>query len=146
VGCSAPLPGVAGAARGLLQAKAACSATRRAPQVASTGIFEELSGQFRLLDGLDEKALADIVQRTFAPVLDYDSLHRASLYKTLHTLFEHDLAVQETARVLHIHRNTLQKRLAHVEELLAIDLSELDDIVDIRLGLRAADLLGRQTS
>ncbi len=29
-----------------------------------------------------------------------------------------------------------------MEQLLGIDLSELDDIVDIRLGLRAADLLG----
>jgi DNA-binding PucR family transcriptional regulator len=54
------------------------------------------------------------------------------------------LAIQETADVLHIHRNTLQKRLAHVEQLLAIDLSELDDIVDIRLGLRAAELLDRR--
>ena len=34
--------------------------------------------------------------------------------------------------------------LAHVEELLGIDLSELDDIVDVRLGLQAAVLLGRQ--
>jgi DNA-binding PucR family transcriptional regulator len=142
VGCSAPLPGVAGAARGLLQAKAACSATRRAPQVASTGIFEELSGQFRLLDGLDETSLRDLVHRTFAPLLDYDARHRAMLFETLRTLFEHRLAVQETADALHIHRNTLQKRLAHVERLLSIDLSDLDAIVDVRLGLHAAELLG----
>ena len=75
-------------------------------------------------------------------MLDYDAHHRASLYETLYTLFDHHLAVQETADVLHIHRNTLQKRLAHIEQLLTIDLNELDDIVDIRLGLHAADLLG----
>jgi hypothetical protein len=33
--------------------------------------------------------------------------------------------------------------MAHVEDLLGIDLSELDDIVDVRLGLQAAVLLGR---
>ena len=103
--------------------------------------FEELSGQFRLLDGLDEEALADIVRRTFAPLTDYDALHHASLFETLHTLFEHHLAVQETADVLFIHRNTLQKRLAHVEQLLGVDLDEVDDVVDIQLGLHAADLL-----
>ena len=119
-----------------------CIAARRAPHPGGTGIFEELSGHFRLLDGLDEASLDDLVQRTFAPLLDYDARHRATLYETLRTLFEHRLAVQETADALHIHRNTLQKRLAHVEQLLAIDLSDLDAIVDVRLGLHAAELLG----
>ena len=50
--------------------------------------------------------------------------------------------MQETADALHIHRNTLQKRLANVEQLLSIDLGDLDAIVDLRLGLHAAELLG----
>ena len=119
-------------------------AARRAPPSGGAAVFDELSGHLRLLDGLDQTALADIVQRTFAPLLEYDELHRASLYETLYTLFEHHRAVQETADALHIHRNTLQKRLAHVERLLGIDLDELDDVVDVQLGLRAADLLGRR--
>jgi len=143
-GCSAPLAGVASARRGLQQARAACMAARRAPSSGGAAVFDELSGHLRLLDGLDQKALTDIVQRTFAPLLEYDELHRASLYETLYTLFEHHRAVQETADALHIHRNTLQKRLAHVEQLLEIDLDELDDVVDVQLGLRAADLLGRR--
>jgi sugar diacid utilization regulator len=143
-GCSAPLAGVASAPRGLQQARAARMAARRALSSGGTAVFDELSGHLRLLDGLDQKALTDIVQRTFAPLLGYDELHRASLYETLYTLFEHHRAVQETADALHIHRNTLQKRLAHVERLLDIDLDELDDVVDVQLGLRAADLLGRR--
>lgn len=141
VGCSAPLTGVASAPRGLKQAQTACLAARREPSTGGRVLFEELSGQFRLLDGLDDEALADIVRRTFAPLTDYDALHHTSLYETLHALFEHHLAVQETADVLYIHRNTLQKRLAHVEQLLGVDLDEVDDVVDIQLGLHAADLL-----
>jgi DNA-binding PucR family transcriptional regulator len=141
-GCSSPLSGIAGAARGLQQAKAACISARLGQNSGGTGIFEELSGHFRLLDSLAEEELSDIVQRTFGPLLEYDAQHRASLYKTLRTLFEHRLAVQETADALHIHRNTLQKRLANVEQLLGIDLSDLDAIVDVRLGLHAAELLG----
>ncbi len=141
-GCSSPLSGIAGAARGLQQAKAACISARLDKTPGGIGIFEELSGHFRLLDTLDEEELSDIVQRTFGPVLEYDSQHRASLYKTLRTLFEHRLAVQETADALHIHRNTLQKRLANAEQLLGIDLGDLDAIVDVRLGLHAAELLG----
>jgi DNA-binding PucR family transcriptional regulator len=141
-GCSSPLSAIAGAARALQQAKAACISARLAQEHGGTGVFEELSGHFRLLDALDEDELNDIVQRTFAPVLDYDARHHASLYKTLRSLFEHRLAVQETADALHIHRNTLQKRLANVEQLLGIDLGDLDAIVDVRLGLHAAELLG----
>jgi len=142
VGCSSPLTGVASAARGLQQAKAACISARLARGAEGTGLFEELSGHFRLLDALDEDELNDIVRRTFGPLLEYDALHRASLYTTLRTFFERRLAVQETADALHIHRNTLQKRLANVEQLLGIDLGDLDAIVDLRLGLHAAELLG----
>ncbi|HMK93312.1 MAG TPA: helix-turn-helix domain-containing protein, partial [Thermoleophilia bacterium] len=141
-GCSAPLTGTAGAGRALQQAKAACISARHSGEPAATAVFEELSGHFRLLDSLDEAELHDIVQRTFGAVLDHDTRHRASLYKTLRTYFDHRLAVQETADALHIHRNTLQKRLANVEQLLGIELSDLDAVVDVRLGLHAAELLG----
>jgi sugar diacid utilization regulator len=146
VGCSTPLSGAAGAPRGLQQAHAACIAARHDPSAGGVVLFDGLSGQFRLLDGLDEETLTDIVARTFAPLLDYDTRHRARLFETLETLFEHRLAVQETADLLHVHRNTLQKRLAHVEQLLGVDLNDLDDIVDIRLGLHAAELLGKRPS
>ena len=140
-GCSSAFTGVAGAKRALQQATAACMAARREQALEKAGVFEELSGLLRLLDGLDPAALRRIVQRTFGPVLEYDASHRARLFETLRALFEHGLAVQETADALHIHRNTLQKRLGHVEHLLSIDLSDLDAIVDIRLGLHAAELL-----
>ena len=146
VGCSTPLSGAGGAPRGLQQAHAACIAARHDPAAGGVVLFDGLSGQFRLLDGLDEETLADIVERTFAPLLGYDAQHRTRLFGTLETLFEHRLAVQETADLLHVHRNTLQKRLAHVEQLLGVDLSDLDDIVDIRLGLHAAELLGKRPS
>ena len=140
-GSSAAFTGVAGAKRALQQATAACLAARREQAPGRAGVFEELSGLLRLLDGLDQNAMRRIVQRTFGPVLDYDASHRTRLFETLRALFEHGLAVQETADALRIHRNTLQKRLGHVEDLLSIDLSDLDAIVDIRLGLHAAELL-----
>ena len=82
------------------------------------------------------------MRRTFAPLIDYDAQHHTSLYETLHTLFEHHLAVQETADVLYIHRNTLQNRDSPTSSSSwSVDLDEVDDVVDIQLGLHAADLL-----
>lgn len=142
-GCSAPISGVSATAPAFQQAKAACIAARSSSRSEDAGIFEELTGHLRLLDGLDEEALSGIAQRTFAPLLAYDARHHASLFATLRALLEHGLAVQETANALHVHRNTLQKRLAHVERLLDIDLNDLDTVVDLRLGLHAAELLAQ---
>ena len=143
VGCSAPLAGVASAAQGSAAGQGRLH--RRPPRAASRRL-RHLRRAERALPAARrarrDDSLGDLVHRTFAPLLDYDARHHANLYETLRTLFEHRLAVQETADALHIHRNTLQKRLAHVERLLAIDLSDLDVIVDIRLGLHAAELLG----
>ena len=139
VGCSAPLTGAAGGPRALQQALVACLAARRDP--AAGGAFDELAGQLRLLDGLDAAQLSEIVRRTFGPLLDYDAGHRTQLFETLRMLFARHLAVQDTANALHVHRNTLQRRLARAERLLDIDLSDLDDIVDVRLGFDAAELL-----
>jgi len=66
----------------------------------------------------------------------------AGLMDTLRTLLDNHFAVQPTAAALYIHRNTLQKRLANVEQLLEIDLGDLDAVVDLRLGLHAAELVG----
>jgi len=141
VGCSAPLTGAAGGPRALQQALVACLAARREPAADGGAAFDELGGQLRLLDGLDAPQLAEIVRRSFGPLLDYDARHRTQLFETLRVLFAHHLAVQDTANALHVHRNTLQRRLAHAERLLGIDLSDLDDIVDVRLGFDAAELL-----
>ena len=126
VGCSAPVAGAAGGQRALRQALVACLAARR--ETTTGGVFDELGGQFRLLDGLDAAHLSEIVRHTFGPLLDYDLRHRTRLFETLRTLVDHDLAVQDTADALHVHRNTLQRRLTHAERLLDIDLNDLDEI------------------
>ena len=144
-GCSAPLAAVESAPRCLQQARRGVhgrpplSGRRAAPpfSTSSAATSSCSTGSTRRLCPTSSSARS-------APLLEYDAAHRTSLYKTLYALFENHLAVQQTADELHIHRNTLQKRMAHVEELLGIDLSELDDIVDVRLGLQAAVLLGRQ--
>ncbi len=140
-GCSAPLASAAGGPRALQQALVACLGARRDPRSDGAAAFDELGGRLRLLDGLDAAALSDLVRRTFAPLLDYDTHHRTQLYETLGALFARHLAVQDTAAAMHVHRNTLQRRLAHAERLLGIDLNDLDDVVDVRLGFDAAELL-----
>ena len=61
---------------------------------------------------------------------------------TLRTLLDNHFAVQPTAESLYIHRNTLQKRLRRIEVLLGVDLMNIDDMMELYVGLRALQLVG----
>ncbi|MEM7336540.1 MAG: helix-turn-helix domain-containing protein, partial [Chloroflexota bacterium] len=57
-----------------------------------------------------------------ATIVDYDSRHQAELLKTLETFLDNRLSMARTAVDLHIHRNTLNKRLYRIEHLTGVNL------------------------
>lgn len=141
--------GVSGAHRGpgagpkaLQEALDALAAAQRGIDAHGLVLFEELSGRFRLLQGQSEEALADIARRTIAPLLEYDARRHTHLLETLRTLLDNHYAVQPTAEALFVHRNTLQKRLRRIETVLGVDLTDVDDLMELYLGLRALQLVG----
>jgi purine catabolism regulator len=105
-------------------------------------LFEELSARFRLLQGQTPEALADIARRTVVALLEYDARRHTHLMDTLRTLLDNHFAVQPTAEALFIHRNTLLKRLRRIESLLGADLDDVDDMMELYLGMRALQLVG----
>ncbi len=105
-------------------------------------VFEELSARFRLLEGQSPDALVDIARRTIVPLLEYDARRHTHLVDTLRTLLDNHFAVQPTAEALFIHRNTLLKRLRRIESLLGVDLTDIDDMMELYLGMRALQLVG----
>ena len=123
------------------QAREACLAASQAV-VGDIVLFEDMSGRFRVLDGQSETALRAIQARAIATLREYDAKHGTYLLATLRALIESGLALQPAADALFIHRNTLQKRIHRIEQLLNVDLARLDDVVELYLGLRAAGLLG----
>jgi purine catabolism regulator len=141
--------GVSGAHRGpgagpeaRQQALDAMAAAQRGIDARGLVLFEELSGRFRLLQGQSGGALADIARRSIAPLLEYDARRHTHLLDTLRTLLDNHFAIQPTAEALFIHRNTLQKRTRRIETLLGVDLTDIDDLMELYLGLRALQLVG----
>ncbi|WDL96222.1 PucR family transcriptional regulator [Alicyclobacillus sp. ALC3] len=64
------------------------------------------------------------VQRTLAPVLDFDRRHHTSLLDTLKAFLDCDRSKQQTADALFIHRQTLYHRLEQLQQLLSVDLDD----------------------
>jgi hypothetical protein len=58
---------------------------------------------------------------------DYDTSHNTEFYKTLYEYLRHERNKVETAKFLHLHRNSLTYRLTQIEELTGLDLHNSDE-------------------
>ncbi|MFF9754076.1 PucR family transcriptional regulator [Streptomyces sp. NPDC014344] len=85
----------------------------------------------------DHPDLADFVDRAIGPVLDHDRRSRPALLPTLETYLAHAGRKAETARELHLNRQTLYNRLARIGELLGADLDDPGTVLTLSLALRA---------
>ncbi|MDO5640600.1 MAG: helix-turn-helix domain-containing protein [Neisseria sp.] len=75
----------------------------------------------QLSDGWQQKEL----DRTINKLKSIDS--NGVLCKTLFAWFENDMQTNNTAKALHIHRNTLEYRLNKISDLTGLDIARTDD-------------------
>ncbi|MFG3005968.1 PucR family transcriptional regulator [Streptomyces calvus] len=85
----------------------------------------------------DHPDLAAFVDRAIGAVLDHDRRSRPPLLPTLETYLAHAGRKAETARELHLNRQTLYNRLARIGELLGTDLDDPQTVLTLSLALRA---------
>ncbi|GAA2455989.1 PucR family transcriptional regulator [Streptomyces glaucus] len=85
----------------------------------------------------DHPDLAAFVDRTIGPLRDHDDRSRPPLLPTLETYLAHAGRKAETARELHLNRQTLYNRLARIGELLGTDLDDPQTVLALGLALRA---------
>ncbi|MEV0244730.1 PucR family transcriptional regulator ligand-binding domain-containing protein [Streptomyces sp. NPDC050674] len=85
----------------------------------------------------DHPDLAAFVDRALGPLLAHDRRSRPPLLPTLTTYLAHAGRKAETARELHLNRQTLYNRLARIGELLGTDLDDPQTVLALSLALRA---------
>jgi purine catabolism regulator len=81
--------------------------------------------------------LAAFVDRAIGPLRDHDLRSKPPLLPTLQTYLAHAGRKAETARELHLNRQTLYNRLARIGELLGTDLDDPQTVLALSLALRA---------
>nr|WBO77105.1 PucR family transcriptional regulator ligand-binding domain-containing protein [Streptomyces sp. SBE_14.2] len=85
----------------------------------------------------DHPDLAAFVDRAIGPLRDHDARSKPPLLPTLQTYLAHAGRKAETARELHLNRQTLYNRLARIGELLGTDLDDPQAVLALSLALRA---------
>ena len=84
-----------------------------------------------IVHGVPSNTREEFIRRTVAPLReDKELLHN------LHVWFSENQSMQNTAKLLHIHKNTLTYRLQKVEQLTGLSVNKIEDVVLIYLGLR----------
>ena len=82
-------------------------------------------------------------EETLGPLLDSDTRSNIDPIETLEGFFHYNGNLSETARAMHLHRNSLLYRLGRIEELLGHSLEDPELRLSIQLALKIRHLLER---
>ncbi|MET8824610.1 helix-turn-helix domain-containing protein [Streptomyces sp. NPDC004610] len=84
----------------------------------------------------DERDTEGFVRSVLGPVIDYDSERRTGLIPTLEAYYAMGGSPTYAARMLHVHRNTVERRLERITEMLGPTWQQADRALEIQLALR----------
>lgn len=100
------------------------------------------AGIFRILFALkDEEVMQEYVRDTVQPLLEYDALHHTDLAGVLQCYLRHDGSLQDTANELIVHRNTVNYKINKASEILELDLTRLENRLEVMLGFGICQIL-----
>ncbi|MCA1188755.1 helix-turn-helix domain-containing protein [Saccharopolyspora sp. 6T] len=131
--CDAP----AEFARSYREALRALRIRQESRERCGTTFFDEI-GLYRILgQGEGGANVETFVREWIGRLLDYDRTHRADLVNTLSHYLDRGGNYNATAMALVIHRSTLRYRLRRIREISGIDLSDVDNRLNMHVATRA---------
>ncbi|WP_228981088.1 GAF domain-containing protein [Streptomyces sp. DH12] len=81
-------------------------------------------------------AIASFIDSVIGPVIEYDRGHRSDLVHTLDAYCRSGRHARDTARMLHVHVNTVSQRLTRVSRLLGDGWRDPERLLEIQVALR----------
>lgn len=103
--------------------------------------LEDLGIASLLLQVDSPEELAGFTRRTMSGLIEYDRAKSSALEETLRVYFTHGCSVSDAASVLFVHPNTVKLRLRKIESLLDRDLSDPEDVLNLRAALLISDIM-----
>ncbi|HCX65748.1 MAG TPA: hypothetical protein DHN33_11130 [Eubacteriaceae bacterium] len=109
------------------------------------GVKEETDRKQHFFRDYYRHSLVDALSKRYAPdffihpklyeLIHHDAIHRSQLSETLYQYLDAYKNINTTAKILHIHRNTLQYRLKKIEEILSISFNDPPSCHQLHIGL-----------
>lgn len=99
-------------------------------------------GSYRILLGIeDDDIKKEYFDTVLGPLIHYDTEQDTDLVQTLRIYLEENGSVQKTADKLFIHRNTVNYKINKAAQILNMDLSQLNNRLEIMLGFMLYDMI-----
>lgn len=106
--------------------------------------YNEL-GLYKLLLSIeDNRVLKEYYDDTLGPLKEYDRRNHSDYSDVLKLYLENDGSINETARILFLHRNTVNYKIRKVEELLSCNLSSIENRVKLYIAFCLEEILNSQ--
>jgi purine catabolism regulator len=141
-GVGPPTTSLAGIQRSVREARTALELSARTPGVGPVACARALSVERLLFRGADPTLLREFVGEQLGPLLDADQARHTQLVKTLEAYLANGQRKAQTARELHLRRQSLYQRLTRIETLLGTSLDDPHQLAAIVVALRGLRLMG----
>ncbi len=84
----------------------------------------------------DNSDLRQFYHPKLETLMEYDEEHKTSFTESLYTYLKHSRNITNTAKALHLHRNSMIYHLKRIEEILNITLSDNEMLLHLELSFR----------
>ncbi len=107
--------------------------------------YETLDMAF-IFESVPKEKMVTYCNRWLGGLLGRDPEYVQEMMRTLETYLDNDGQLNETAKLLFIHRNTATYRIEKLGELLDVDFKKIDDLLRLKMAFLFRRLLSRETS
>lgn len=84
----------------------------------------------------EDESIGQYKDHFLLPLKEYDKAHRTALLETLRIYLEQGCNTQKAAQLLHSHYNTVVYRIAQIERLLDLSVSDVETQLQLRIAFK----------
>ncbi|MBV7274340.1 helix-turn-helix domain-containing protein [Clostridium sp. PL3] len=99
---------------------------------------------YDMMNVYSSEALKDFYNPSFLTLIEYDKKHNTNYVQTLYIYISNDKNKVASADLLHIHRNTLNYRIAKINEIMQVDLNNRDLLFHINLSFKILEFVNKR--
>lgn len=142
VGIGRFYPDVLSLRRSYVEAREALELGRRVRGNGSIVHYDDLGVYRLILKCSDPAEVNSFVKEHLGRLIEYDRAHRTNLVETLEAHIKTNCCLKETASRLFVHVNTLKYRLRRIQDILGINLSDPEELLNLSVAMKMKDICG----
>ncbi|MCL4517099.1 MAG: PucR family transcriptional regulator ligand-binding domain-containing protein [Firmicutes bacterium] len=102
--------------------------------------YDDLGVYRLLLKCADPNEVRVFVQEYLGRLVEYDKAHKTAMIKTLDAYLKANSCLADAAGSLFIHVNSLKYRLRQIQEILGVNLSDPEVVLNLRMAMKIRDI------